>query len=75
MDIINKAKEFENRKFSFKNTSERILASREVKQLILDLNEIYKLGNDPIIMELMKRLTEIKRNIEKRLKGRPLTSI
>lgn len=75
MEIINKAKEFENRKFSFKNTSERILASREVKQLILDLNEIYKLGNDPIIMELMKNLTEIKRNIEKRLKGRPLTSV
>ncbi|NND24020.1 MAG: hypothetical protein HKN86_04935 [Acidimicrobiia bacterium] len=75
MDIIKKAREFENRKFQFKNTSERVIASREVKDLILGLNEIYKEDKDQNIMELMKRLTIIKQRIEKRLKGRPLTSI
>ena len=74
MDIIKKAKEFENRKFKFKNTSERVLASREVKDLILGLNEIYKKEKDQNIMDLMKRLTIVKQRIEKRLKGRPLSS-
>ncbi len=68
MSIIKIATEFENRKHSFKNTSERITASREVKEIILSLNEIYKRGHDPKIMDLMKRLTTIKRSIEKRLK-------
>lgn len=74
MNIIKIAKEFENRKHSFKNTSDRIKASREVKEIILSLNEIYKMGHDPLIMDLMKRLTIIKRSIEKRLKyKRPVT--
>lgn len=73
MDIKERAIEFENRKFQFKNTSERVLASREVKDLILGLNEIYKKEKDPDIMDLMKRLTAIKQKIEKRLKGRPLS--
>ena len=34
MDIIDKAIEFENRKHKFVTTSDRILASREVKSLI-----------------------------------------
>lgn len=68
MSIIKIAKEFENRKHSFKNTSERIVASREAKEIILGLNELYKMGNDPKIMDLMKRLTTIKKSIEKRLK-------
>lgn len=72
MELIKRAIEFEERTHSFKSTSERILASREAKNLILSLNEIYKLGNDPKIMDIMKRLTVIKRRIEKRLKGRHL---
>ncbi len=71
MDIISNALEFEQRKQSFKTTSERIEASREVKNLILSLNKIYKEEKDPEIMDLMKRLTTIKQKIEKRLKGRP----
>jgi len=74
MDIIKKGEEFEQRKHVFKTTSERIKASREVKDLILSLNEVYKQDKDPAIMDLMKRLTTIKQKIEKRLKGRPLTS-
>jgi hypothetical protein len=35
MNLLERAVEFENRKFSFKTTSDRILASREVKALIL----------------------------------------
>ncbi|WP_439130651.1 hypothetical protein [Polaribacter sp.] len=71
MNLLERAVEFENRKFSFKTTSDRILASREVKALILELNEVYKKDKDPEIMDLMKRLTAVKQKIEKRLKGRP----
>ena len=74
MDLIDKALEFEKRKTSFKTTSERIVASREVKELILSLNEIYKENRDASIMDLMKRLTVIKQKIEKRLKGKPLVA-
>ena len=35
MELIEKAVEFEQRKHTFKTTSERIEASREVKDLIL----------------------------------------
>ena len=70
-EIIEKATEFENRKHVYKSTNEKIVASREVKSLILELNEIYKENKDSDIMEMMKRLTLIKRKIEKRLKGRP----
>jgi len=74
MDTLEKASEFENRKFSFKTTSERIMASREAKDIILSVNELYKEKKDAQLMDLMKRLTVIKQKIEKRLKGRPLTA-
>ncbi len=70
-EIIDKATEFENRKHVYKSTNEKIVASREVKSLILELNEIYKESKDSEIMDMMKRLTVIKRKVEKRLKGRP----
>lgn len=70
MDIVNQALEFETQKTSFKTTSERIEASREAKRLILGVNEEYKKSKDKELMELMKRLTVIKKKIEKRLKGR-----
>lgn len=70
MNLLERALEFENRKFSFKTTSERILASREVKALILELNELYKTTQSQEIMDQMKRLTTVKQKIEKRLKGR-----
>ena len=70
-DVYKRQLEFETRKTSYKTTNERIVASREVKALILDINEIYKESKDAELMDLMKRLTVIKRKIEKRLKGRP----
>ncbi len=74
MDILERATEFENRKFSFKTTSDRILAAREAKEIILGVNEVYKQKKDAKLMELMKRLTVIKQKIEKRLQGRPITA-
>ena len=74
MDIINEALEFEQRKLKSLTTSDRIEISRKAKSLILGLNEIYKRKKDNQIMEIMKRLTTIKRKVEKRLKGRPLTA-
>ena len=70
MELVEKALEFEERKLSLKTTNERILASREVKELILGLNEIYKKTKNPELMDTMKRLTVIKKKIEKRLKLR-----
>ncbi len=72
MDVVKQAEAFEQKPLTFKTTSERIEASREVKALILGVNEIYKTSKDPQLMDLMKRLTAIKHKIEKRLKGRPL---
>ncbi|MEX0274129.1 MAG: hypothetical protein AB3N16_07115 [Flavobacteriaceae bacterium] len=69
-DILRRAEAFENRKWSGLTTSDRVTASREAKELILSINEIYKQTRDQELMDLMKRLTAIKRKIEKRLKGR-----
>lgn len=70
MELIEKALEFEGRNHSFQTTSDRIIASRKVKGLILGLNDIYKETKDAELMDIMKRLTVIKRKIEVRLKGR-----
>ena len=69
MDLIERALKFEEKNLRSLSTSDRIKLSREVKTLILDLNEIYKVDNDSKIMEIMKRLTAKKRKIEKRLNG------
>ena len=74
MNVLDRAAEFEHRKHRFVTTSDRIIASREVKGLILEINDIYKKTKESHLMDLMKRLTVIKQKIEKRLKGRPLTS-
>ncbi|AXG70617.1 hypothetical protein KORDIASMS9_02858 [Kordia sp. SMS9] len=64
--IYSEVSNFENTKF--RSRSDKITASREAKRLILSLNEIYKQKKDPAIMEIMKRLTVLKRKYEKRLK-------
>lgn len=74
MTLLERAEEFETRKFRFVTTSDRILASREAKALILEINEVYKKTKDTNLMEIMKRLTVVKQRIEKRLKGKPLTA-
>jgi hypothetical protein len=74
MELVNKALEFETRKMRFPTTSDRIMAAREAKELILSLNEVYKKSKDAKLMDIMKRLTVIKKRIEKRLKGKPLTA-
>lgn len=71
MDLLKKAHELEQMKMSHMSTSDRVAASREAKRLILAINEIYKQTKDVDLMDLMKRLTDKKRKIEKRLKGRP----
>ena len=74
MDLINEALEFEQRKLKSLSTSDRIEISRKAKELILGLNEIYKSKKDDKIMDIMKRLTAIKRKVEKRLKGKHLVT-
>ena len=58
-------------KMSHMSTSDRVQASRDAKEIILAINEIYKKTKDAELMNLMKRLTEKKQKIEKRLKGSP----
>jgi hypothetical protein len=71
MDLLDRAQEFEDRKMSNMSTSDRVEASREAKNLILSINEIYKETKDASLMDIMKRLTAKKRKIEKRLNGVP----
>ena len=66
MELKNKALEFEHRKMKFPTTSDRILAAREAKELILNLNEVYKKNKEEEIMDIMKRLTAIKQRIDRR---------
>ncbi len=70
MEILKKALEFEENVSTFKSRDERIRASHTAKELVLSLNEIYKVDKDPEIMDVMKRITAIKQKFEKRLKGR-----
>ena len=70
MDLLLKAEEFEKRPMSHMSTSDRVKASREAKDLVLSINEIYKKTRDSKLMEAMKRITIKKKKIDKRLKGR-----
>ena len=72
--VVERALEFENTSLRSLTTNERIIISREAKELILSLNEIYKAEKEPEIMEIMKRLTLIKQKVEKRLKGKPTST-
>ena len=71
-ELLERATEFENRSLSHMSTSDRVAASREAKELILSINEVYKESKETELMDVMKRLTEKKKKIEKRLKGAPL---
>lgn len=71
MKLINEAIEFEKMGLRHMSTSDRVVASREAKRLILALNEVYKKTKDNGLMDIMKRLTAKKKKIEIRLKGRP----
>ena len=66
---MERVQEFESRKKSGMSTSDRVSAAREVKALILELNEVYKKDKDSSIMDIMKRLTVRKQKLDKRLKG------
>ena len=72
--LVERALKFEETSLKALTTNERIIISREAKELILGLNEMYKEDKDPAIMDIMKRLTLIKQKVEKRLKGKPTSS-
>jgi hypothetical protein len=71
MNILEQATIFEKAKMSHMTTSDRVVASREAKRLVLAINEIYKKTKATTLMDLMKRLTVKKKRIDTRLKGRP----
>lgn len=69
-ELLLQAQDFENMKMSHMSTSDRVKASRQAKELVLAINEIYKKTKDSKLMDAMKRITEKKKKIDKRLKGR-----
>mgnify|MGYP005993167583 CR=1 FL=1 len=69
-DLLKRATEFELNHKSLKTRNDKIIASKEAKELILSINEIYKETKDVELMDMMKALTVIKQKLEKRLKGR-----
>ena len=69
-ELLLQAQDFEDMKMSHMSTSDRVKASRQAKELVLAINEIYKKTKDTTLMDAMKRITEKKRKIDKRLKGR-----
>ena len=71
-ELLEQAQVFEKRKMSHMSTSDRIKASREARELILSINQFYKRSKDSSLMDVMKRLTEKKRKIERRLGGTPV---
>lgn len=75
MDILQEATAFEEASMSNLTTSDRVEATREAKRLILAINDIYKKTKDANLMEVMKRLTDKKKKIDVRLKGRPSSGI
>ncbi len=75
MDIVKEAITFENAKMSNMTTSDRVVASREAKRLVLAINEMYKKTKETTLMDLMKRLTVKKKRIDIRLNGRPDSGI
>jgi hypothetical protein len=70
VELISQAIEFEKNEKSFKTRSEKIIAVREAKEIILSLNEVYKKNSDEHLMTIMKRISVIKIKLEKRLRIR-----
>jgi hypothetical protein len=71
MEILQEAELFEKAKMSNMSNSDRVTASREAKRLVLAINKIYMKTKEATLMEVMKRLTNKKKKIDIRLKGRP----
>lgn len=74
MKLIEQALEFEKRSMARMSTSDRVMASREAKSIVLAVNEIYKKTKEPYLMKVMKLVTVKKRKIDKRLKGSSISS-
>jgi len=72
-NLIKEANDLLENYKSFKSRNEKILASKKAKELVLGINEVYKETKDSELMDIMKKITEVKIKLEKRLKGR-LTS-
>lgn len=69
MELLNKASEFVKRSMANMSTSDRVMASREAKAIVLSINEVYKKTKDPNLMDIMKSVTYKKRKIDRRLRG------
>ena len=70
VELVSQAIEFEKNEKSFKTRSEKIIAAKEAKKIILSLNEVYKKDGDEELMSIMKRISVIKIKLEKRLRIR-----
>jgi len=71
MNAIDRAIAFEKVNLRALSTSDRVKLSREAKDIILSVNELYKKNKEEKLMDLMKRITAIKKKVEKRLQKVP----
>jgi hypothetical protein len=69
-ELLQEATLLEENQKNFKSRNEKIIASKKAKDLILGINEYYKISKDQKLMDVMKIITAIKIKLEKRLKGR-----
>lgn len=67
MEAVERALAFEKVSLRSLSTSDRVKLSREAKAIVLSINEIYKETKDAQLMDIMKRITALKKKIEKRL--------
>jgi hypothetical protein len=64
MEILQEAAIFEKAKMGNMSNSDRVIASREAKRLVLAINKIYMKTKEATLMEIMKRLTDKKKKID-----------
>jgi len=69
-NLIKEANDLLENYKSYKTRNEKIIASKKAKELVLGINEVYKETKDSDLMDIMKKITEVKIKLEKRLKGR-----
>jgi hypothetical protein len=67
MEAIAKGIAFLNTKLEHLSASDRILLSKEAKDHILKIHELYKESKEACLIKLMKAITIKKREIEKLL--------
>lgn len=66
-EILQEAEQYNKMSMARMSYTDKVMASRLGKKLVLAINEFYKKSKDPELMEVMKLVTVKKRKIDKKL--------